>query len=523
MEAASDPMKTIYSNDEDLLELLAYSFGEGCFPVSGLSNDLKIGFFKTDHATQTDESEILALKELSDSLASVFKEIHVVKRDLECSKMSLEAGYDLKMQEQSLVLYKRMNDQITVLETLHRQKIQTLCSSFKQQLSDALTKMKAEYKKYYAKLAEEKRMKVPGPLGMASVKLKEKDFIIASLKAKVADFEDLEENRLFNFEMDEDAEKELILIQNEELKNELNYLLRKNEQLTDILDMRDEQIQDLDTNFKKLKIQNETVETAVQKFMNAEEKLKKELESEKIRAKQLLEEQKSRMDGKLFATMMKMEARDKAAKDIELTLKAKEALIAKQKSYIIETKESKDTKETKEVKETHLDTSQALLELKLLKKLDKQQKELILGLNKELQRTNQAWEKKFNILRRSLFAVKDEMFMRCSMQRQTASIRNSNMNYAPEDPVGIVSQANQSLVGSPYMPLPQIGSSPSQLALRTNVDKTSSGSALGIFNLTAEGQKLHLEGKFQVSGDQEEALVSEIAPFPSPPQRQEEE
>ncbi|XP_007887917.1 uncharacterized protein C10orf67 homolog, mitochondrial isoform X4 [Callorhinchus milii] len=499
MEAASDPMKTIYSNDEDLLELLAYSFGEGCFPVSGLSNDLKIGFFKTDHATQTDESEILALKELSDSLASVFKEIHVVKRDLECSKMSLEAGYDLKMQEQSLVLYKRMNDQITVLETLHRQK-------------------------YYAKLAEEKRMKVPGPLGMASVKLKEKDFIIASLKAKVADFEDLEENRLFNFEMDEDAEKELILIQNEELKNELNYLLRKNEQLTDILDMRDEQIQDLDTNFKKLKIQNETVETAVQKFMNAEEKLKKELESEKIRAKQLLEEQKSRMDGKLFATMMKMEARDKAAKDIELTLKAKEALIAKQKSYIIETKESKDTKETKEVKkETHLDTSQALLELKLLKKLDKQQKELILGLNKELQRTNQAWEKKFNILRRSLFAVKDEMFMRCSMQRQTASIRNSNMNYAPEDPVGIVSQANQSLVGSPYMPLPQIGSSPSQLALRTNVDKTSSGSALGIFNLTAEGQKLHLEGKFQVSGDQEEALVSEIAPFPSPPQRQEEE
>ncbi|XP_068727708.1 uncharacterized protein C10orf67, mitochondrial-like isoform X1 [Montipora capricornis] len=72
--------------------------------------------------------------------------------------------------------------------------------------------------------------------------------------------------------------------------------------------------------------------------------------------------------------------------------------------------------------------------LKKLQKLEKKQKAEIERLKKELERVNRTWEIKVNVLKQTLHALKDESFLRTSLQRQAARLQQAAVMYASDGP-----------------------------------------------------------------------------------------
>ncbi|XP_068727774.1 uncharacterized protein C10orf67, mitochondrial-like isoform X2 [Montipora capricornis] len=116
--------------------------------------------------------------------------------------------------------------------------------------------------------------------------------------------------------------------------------------------------------------------------------------------------------------------------------------------------------------------------LKKLQKLEKKQKAEIERLKKELERVNRTWEIKVNVLKQTLHALKDESFLRTSLQRQAARLQQAAVMYA-ETPGRVketvrFTQAQRPYADTPFTedrptPAPQDEDEPS----RTSNDESS--------------------------------------------------
>lgn len=85
-----------------------------------------------------------------------------------------------------------------------------------------------------------------------------------------------------------------------------------------------------------------------------------------------------------------------------------------------------------------LDESEKDELLRKSQKLEKKQRAEILRLQKELDRVNRTWEMKVTILQKTLHALKDESFLRTSLQRQAARLQQAAVVYASDGPAVIV-------------------------------------------------------------------------------------
>jgi len=94
--------------------------------------------------------------------------------------------------------------------------------------------------------------------------------------------------------------------------------------------------------------------------------------------------------------------------------------------------------------------------LKKLQKLEKKQKAEILRLQKELERVNKTWEMKVTILQQTLHALKDESFLRTTLQRQAARLQQAAVVYASDGPAVITSN-RKGFQGSTYRTLERPG------------------------------------------------------------------
>lgn len=65
-----------------------------------------------------------------------------------------------------------------------------------------------------------------------------------------------------------------------------------------------------------------------------------------------------------------------------------------------------------------------------------EQKQQIAVLQQRLIRINSQWEKKFNILRASLHALKDESYVRMQLQKQAATLKYASISYGPDGGAG---------------------------------------------------------------------------------------
>ncbi|TKC42713.1 hypothetical protein EI555_002821, partial [Monodon monoceros] len=110
-----------------------------------ISDDLKVGFFSTDHATQTDSSEILPLKELSSSTQKLVQIIKSLQVDFGFLKQLIQLKFEDRLREESCRLFTSLHDRILTIEKRYQQNEDTLRKCYNQQLADAIATIKGMY------------------------------------------------------------------------------------------------------------------------------------------------------------------------------------------------------------------------------------------------------------------------------------------------------------------------------------------------------------------------------------------
>ncbi|XP_069770706.1 uncharacterized protein C10orf67, mitochondrial-like isoform X2 [Narcine bancroftii] len=481
------PNSLVERTDRDLVPLNDYPTGENCLSGAAPSDLLKIGFFKTDHATQTDVSDILELKELSIAVESLVKEITILKRSIESNILSLRADYQMKLEEQCTYLYKRMNEHNSYIKNKYLERIEVLRNSFKQQLTNAIAQINAEFTKYFSEINKKNKTSLENsdtPLNT----LKQKDLIILSLKERLAECEKSGQINMINFDLNNDFEKEQLIEENQDLKEQITSLVQDAENISETIILKEMEIRELGRELAVLREKSANTDHKMQKLLQSEEYLKKALETEKQKGKQMLELQKSQMENMLHVTLLKMEESERTSKKLVESLKEKETQLfhqiemsSKQQKVPIVKEVDNEVYAVEVQKEPEpANEDEIVEELKNLKERNREQRKIIQDFNKQLDRTNQIWEKKFAILKESYHAIKDEMYLRCSLQRQAPMLHRAFTCNAVISP-GIDFQAKNSF--SPHFPLPQIGSQSAPQTAQTVHKIVRAPSAPGAINL----------------------------------------
>ncbi|GCB72344.1 hypothetical protein scyTo_0006261 [Scyliorhinus torazame] len=447
MAAVTSPLESVRGNDQNLVFLLSYSSGANCYPGSGPSDHLKVGFFKTDRATQTDVSDVLELKEMSNDVKFLKKEIDILKRSVQSKTQVLKSEHGMKLEQQSLDLYNRINDHNSYLRDMYQQRIEVLRNSFKQQLADEIARINAGFKKYCSEIYAQNEMSLQHSFTTVDI-LKQKDSLISSLKEKLLQSEALQQLHQINFDIKDDFEQEELIEENEELKEQISFLKKNADRMSETIHSSEIQINQLEQELIVLKEKTEKSLTTIRKLAASEEHLKLQLQAEEYKRERMLEAQKLKMESILTAAKVKMEEQERTAKELEVTLKEKESQLAQQ------------------------------IEISSMQKIVSTEMEVCPVVGEVQPRgTDQASTdlgKVQNQLIESYHAIKDEMYLRCSLQRQAPTHHCPFTHYTIRDSGGIDCQGKNNI--SPYFRLPQIGSHSASYTAQTkrNTDRVPS-------------------------------------------------
>ncbi|XP_067309771.1 uncharacterized protein C10orf67 homolog, mitochondrial isoform X3 [Pseudorasbora parva] len=383
------------------------------------------------------------------------QEMHMLKEDTENKLKIIRFQYEAKLQEESDALYTRMNDKVKNLENCYNEKLSVLRRSYQQQLSDAMQVVKASYKnKEDTDLVRDADGRVKDLLN----ELQEKNLKIECISEQLKKYE-------IGTEGAEDTEKSRLKSGNEKLKDNIDLLHVELEEIHRALESKEQSL-------AQFKSEADSSKKALQKLTGEHEQLKMQLNSEREsgreKIKQLKEEIKkeiacieaSRLKEKAATEMEKQKPSESITTellgDAELVQKIKEH----RKNEAALKKEIERYNETlKEINPTILALSTALLFLLFLN---------VIRLNKQLCMSNQVWEKKFEILRQSFHAIKDEMFLRQTLQRQEAILHNASVSFAMDAPCSPQQKSpaddafKRSYPNSKVAPLPRIGAGSQQ-------------------------------------------------------------
>ncbi|KAA0719260.1 hypothetical protein E1301_Tti006650 [Triplophysa tibetana] len=379
-----------------------------------VSNQLRSGFFGQDASVQTEESDLPNVKLLAANTAELMKEVQVLRDDTEKKLKIIHIQYETKLQQEADVLYTRMNEKIRSLEDCHNEKLSVLRRSYQQQLSDALQVVKCSYKKSNRNLEETDLFpdSTDGRVKELLEELKEKSLKIQCMT------EELKKNEI-DPEGAADTEKNRLKSENEKLKDKIDSLHVELEEIRQGLESKE---QTLAVELAMVKLEGENTKKALQKLTSENEQVKIQLSSERENGQKKMQQFKEQMEKEL-AQVEASHMTEKAA----IERKFKEAKSAEPTSI------------------EPVGNTELVQKLKELRKTEEVQKREIERLNKQLCTSNQVWEKKFEILRQSFHAIKDEMFLRQSLQRQEAILHNPSVSFAPRIGAGGQQKKNRTI------------------------------------------------------------------------------
>ncbi|XP_067418466.1 LOW QUALITY PROTEIN: uncharacterized protein C10orf67 homolog, mitochondrial [Emydura macquarii macquarii] len=521
-----------------ILELLALpccleELEADCRP--SISDDLKVGYFITDHATQTDIKETAELKELTTTTQALVQFTDSIQQDFMIYKNVLQAQYEEKIQEQTSNLCRQINDRLRDIEIFHKQKEAKIRQSYQQQLCDALAVLRVDYEKDYC-IHEDAGSSLAVNWHALMNKLQEKESKIQKLEAEIQEYQESEGTKMIIFDEDDDNEKKMLEKEIEEFREEVSRLLDKILHLDESLKRSEKENYKLDKEVRGMKFKMEKDEKTIQKLIEAQEKIKMELEKERSLTKSVIKEQKdieTKVEKRVPDPQKKIQAlQEKDTKKLKETVESGSVIIVprerreSQKGYLRQ--QQKKSPSFKEAEKRAL-----LAEIEKLRKSEGQERQNVqrywpeflrrsfnpiniltfmwvfyFSLEKEVEHINRSWEKKFQILRKSLHAIKDEMFLRHALSRQTAVFNRASLNQTLAVPLYIETGARQTNErrGSlyfPFSPLPQIHSQST-----TEMDEKD----LNIVKFPTGTEMCRLYE--DASGDEE---FDGAPPFPSPP------
>ncbi|KAG3257602.1 hypothetical protein H1C71_027381 [Ictidomys tridecemlineatus] len=430
-------------------------------PRFNISDDLKVGFFTTDHATQTDSSEILPLKELSSCTKKLVKIVSSLEQDYRFVKQFLQMKFEDRLQEESSNIFNDLHDRILEIERRYHQNEDTMRKCFNQQLADAIADIRGMYKKYFdveeekAALQDATNIK----LNILEKKLKEKERIIRELKEELERCEEAGFLKLDLFAKETSSPRQTFEKENSEYKQENERLLQVIAGLEEEIRLNIKENSVLEDEIINLKEISEQDQRTIQKLMDSRERLRYELECEKSVVQDMINKQKEDMElrKKYDSDFSKLDATLVPVSDIPFSSpwvrlleqvrgysredKVGSQILTGQVKHLPPTKTQEERKakasatrdEGRRILEMHVETLKANLE---------NQKKKLERCKKESEQINKNWERKFHILRNSFHVLKDEMFTRHTLFRQFAVLADTSFNYVRVKPLFVQSKLN---------------------------------------------------------------------------------
>ncbi|KAK7109459.1 uncharacterized protein C10orf67, mitochondrial-like isoform X3 [Littorina saxatilis] len=496
-----------------------------------LADEQKIGFFSLDRAAQTEVTEVVDLKEMTEVLQILLQEVAKLGRDINFTKHAMQADYESKLQSKSLELYCRINERVSELEKIHRDRVSSLRKAFRQQLADAVSRLSVMYKKNLESNMIRERTRQQSDLKGQDVRMQEmkatiarNESIIQMLQLQLQQQQAQTAHHERSFFMDDASMSEspransriqALEDEMEEMRGQQEKLQKKGERLEEALDIKDEEVAGLNKTIKNLQRQVEKEKILNEQLQHEKDEIKMDAEKELFSSKKLLMKQKLEME------QSNSEQIRLAKEEALATAKAEAARLANQDMGKI--KELMDQKKELE-KELAVERSKASeksakgeVEAESLKMSDSKLKAEIKRLKEEIDKVHRTWEKKFTILQASMHALKDESYLRQTLQRQAATLHHASVSYAADTPLGISPSKQNSQATPQKKPLPDIRRNSRSVSRNPN-DKdyisytVSAQSGRGTAAMSVEEN--------QVMSDTEEDLPNDFLPLPEPPARQ---
>ncbi|XP_068727950.1 uncharacterized protein C10orf67, mitochondrial-like isoform X5 [Montipora capricornis] len=406
-----------------------------------LADQVRVGFFSQDRSAQTNISEIAQLKEMTEVLQNLVSDIETLKRSLHYAKHVLQADYENKLEERALDLYCRVNDRILELEKQHEERVNVIRRSYRQQLADAITQIANQHETFYAKKSKQDKASFSEKLKKVQDDDEDKrraqmqqDSIIEMMRMQMKDAQERADTAL------EEALQRPESVSSVSTNPEIYELREEVEKLENKLDAMMNQLEDKENENRRLVADIDDLNDQLNGERGQIRQLKKDLsdalltvEQERNNFKAELQRQKlqlqSEMDAKIQETKKNLMAASR--KQVEELQRSHDKKIKEQQ--LLEEKRRQMESQEKEVK-PQVKESENIDMLKKLQKLEKKQKAEIERLKKELERVNRTWEIKVNVLKQTLHALKDESFLRTSLQRQAARLQQAAVMYASDGP-----------------------------------------------------------------------------------------
>ncbi|XP_055152735.2 uncharacterized protein C10orf67 homolog, mitochondrial isoform X1 [Symphalangus syndactylus] len=439
-----------------------------------ISDDLKIGFFSTDHATQTDSSEILSVKELSSSTQKLAQMMKSLQVDFGFLKQLLQLKFEDRLKEESLSLFTILHDRILEIEKHYQQNEDKMRKSFNQQLADAIAVIKGMYQQFFE--VEEENVYLQDASSVKTNillrKLKEKEEVIKELKEELDQYEDFGFHKMESFAEETSSPKSNLEKENLEYKVENERLLQIISELEEEIQINLKENSGLEDELISMKEMAEKDHKTIQKLMDSRDRLREELHYEKSLVQDVINKQKEDKEmrkkyGSLSvkavrsatgreaslsprpksppsttasrphsATMSVSSAGAKKAKTPKKALKEDQAVISYATPIGTHEEEKKMKISGSKVEDKHGLESQ----IEALKTNLENEKKKVERFRREADRLNKSWEKRFFILRNSFHVLKNEMFTRHTLFRQFAVLADTSFNYIKVKPLLVQSR-----------------------------------------------------------------------------------
>ncbi|XP_036893115.1 uncharacterized protein C10orf67 homolog, mitochondrial [Sturnira hondurensis] len=453
-----------------------------------ISDDLKVGFFSTDHATQTESSEISPLKELSSSTQKLMQIIKSFQVDFGFLKQLLQLKFEDRLKEESFNLFTALHDRIVMVEKHYQQNEDNIRKCYNQQLADAIAIIRGMYREFFEVEEELASMhdSAAAKITILFKKLKDKEELIKELR------EELEKHEEFGFQKSDSLAIESSFAKSTPEKENLEFKV-ENERLLQVISALEEEIQlslqensALEDEIISLKEKAEKDNRTIRKLADGKDKLRLELDAEKVLVQEMINKHKEEMETrkKLETLSVKvlpenidlMSARSADAKKATLLLRSSGARIPsrtgtisrphsvsissmhvktkriktpmkslKQEHLVVRPETVFETHEEKMVKteEVKAEEKRGLeKQIEILKASLENEKKKAERCKRESERISKIWERKFFTLRNSFHALKNEMFTRHTLFRQFAVLADTSFNYVKLKPVFVHSKMN---------------------------------------------------------------------------------
>ncbi|XP_074624166.1 uncharacterized protein LOC141882136 isoform X5 [Acropora palmata] len=450
-----------------------------------LADQIRVGYFSQDRSAQTNVSEIIQLKEMTEVLQNLVSDIETLKRSLHYAKHVLQADYENKLQERALDLYCRVNDRILELEKQHEERVNVIRRSYRQQLADAITQIANQHEVYYVKKSKQdkaafsqKLKKVQDDDDENRKAQQQQDSLIEMMKMQMKDAQERADRQLEEalqrkqsvssvstdpeiYELRDEVEKlenklDEMMNQledketenrrlardiddlNEELNRERGQTRQLKRELSDALLSAEQERNSFKAELQRQKVQLQSemdakIQETKKNLMAASQKQVEELQrahAEKIREQQLLEERRRNMESQQKESSIAASTSSLTGSALTHPVSASGGSLHGKLTYDSGLKVPRLNR----MEKPQVQEPESYATLRKLQNLEKKQKEEIDRLKKEHDRVNRAWEIKVNVLKRTLHALKNESFLRTCLQRQASRLQQAAVTYASDGP-----------------------------------------------------------------------------------------